>query len=92
MNFIFNERNLVWNKLILGGFFLKFRFWNVEFIYFVVRVFDYVLRLWYFIWCLVMCDVFRFRYFICVLILYNIWCCVVIGIKESVCIIGFLWL
>lgn len=47
MNFIFNERNLVWNKLILGGFFLKYRFWNVEFIYFIVRVFDYVLRLWY---------------------------------------------
>lgn len=43
-------------------------------------------------WCLAMCDVPRLRYFICVLISHNIWCCVVIGIKESVCIIGLSWL
>lgn len=28
------------------------------------------------------------RYFLCVLISHNIWCCVVIGMRESVCIIG----
>lgn len=92
MNFTFNERNSAWNKSILGGFFFKYRFWNAEPIYSIARVSDHVLRPRHSTWCLAMCDVPRLRYFICVLISHNIWCCVVIGIKESVCIIGLSWL
>lgn len=92
MNFTINERNSAWNKSILGGFFFKFRFWNAEPIYSIARVSDHVLRPRHSTWCLAMCDVPRLRYFICVLISHNIWCCVVIGIKESVCIIGLSWL
>lgn len=92
MNFTFNERNSAWNKSILGGFFFKFRFWNAEPIYSIARVSDHVLRPRHSTWCLAVCDIPRLRYFICVLISHNIWCCVVIGIKESVCIIGLSWL
>lgn len=75
-----------------GDFFFKFRFWNAEPIYSIARVSDHVLRPRHSTWCLAVCDIPRLRYFICVLISHNIWCCVVIGIKESVCIIGLSWL
>lgn len=38
------------------------------------------------------CVIFLGLDILCVLISHNIWCCVVIGIKESVCIIGLSWL